>query len=86
MPEMTGGLAKMAVASAAVATAMLGYATPSHAAEQKAPVTAAYEAHGPAAPAQPPAQARQNQGHYLSDPLQNPSDTPSRTPDAATAC
>ncbi|MFG2915858.1 hypothetical protein ACGF0D_23610 [Kitasatospora sp. NPDC048298] len=50
MPDMTGGFAKAAVVSAAVATALLGHATLSHAAEQKAPVSAANEAHEPEQP------------------------------------
>ncbi|MFG2908545.1 hypothetical protein ACGF13_26190 [Kitasatospora sp. NPDC048286] len=50
MPDMTGGFAKAAVVSAAVATALLGHATLSHAAEQKAPVSAASEAHEPEQP------------------------------------
>ncbi|MFG2908544.1 hypothetical protein ACGF13_26185 [Kitasatospora sp. NPDC048286] len=56
MPEWTGGFAKATIVSAAVATALLGHATPSHAAPaagQNAPVTAAYETHEPNALAQP---------------------------------
>ncbi|MFG2908546.1 hypothetical protein ACGF13_26195 [Kitasatospora sp. NPDC048286] len=49
MPSWTGGFAKAAVTSAAVATALLGHATPSHAVEEKAPVTAAYQVHESAA-------------------------------------
>ncbi|MFF0411235.1 hypothetical protein ACFYUY_12395 [Kitasatospora sp. NPDC004745] len=44
MPEVTGGLAKMAVTSAVVASAAFGFATPSHTAAPQAPVSAAHAA------------------------------------------
>ncbi|GAB7188492.1 hypothetical protein ATKI12_8323 [Kitasatospora sp. Ki12] len=66
MPEMTGGLAKMTVMSAVVASAALGLAAPSHAAAPQAPVSAAaHETHAAADTAAPvhPVTDRQNQGH-----------------------
>ncbi len=66
MPDMTGGLATMAVTSAVVAGAAFGLATPSHAAEPKAPTSAAHGAHEAADTATlvRPVADRQNQGHY----------------------
>ncbi|MFJ9692538.1 hypothetical protein [Kitasatospora sp. NPDC101183] len=75
MPDFGGGLAKMAVTSAVVATAAFGLATPSHAARQDAPASAAHGAHAPvrgAASVQAVTEDQEdqeNQGHYLSNPL-----------------
>ncbi|GHF78065.1 hypothetical protein GCM10018790_65030 [Kitasatospora xanthocidica] len=69
MPEWTGGVAKMTVMSAVVASAALGLAAPSHAAAPQAPVSAAahetHAAHAAADTAAPvhPVTDRQNQGH-----------------------
>ncbi|MEU1288204.1 hypothetical protein [Kitasatospora sp. NPDC005856] len=59
MPDVTGGFAKAAAVSAAVATAVLGPATPSHAGEREVPVSAAHAAHGLPAPVEPVAEADQ---------------------------
>ncbi|GAB7187423.1 hypothetical protein ATKI12_7254 [Kitasatospora sp. Ki12] len=75
MPDFGGGLAKMTVMSAVVASAAFGLATPSHAAAPQAPVSAAHRADEPAdtsdtsdtadaATPVHPVTDRQNQGHY----------------------
>lgn len=57
--------ARLPAASAVVASAAFGLATPSHAAEPEAPVSAAYGEHEPAdtATSVHPVTDRQNQGH-----------------------